>query len=241
MTAVTFALLIGAVPLQKLAHQAVNPGNLLMLPFALVGAVVAIRQPRNPIGWIMLALAMLFLTAPTPACMPYSPSRRPFGAAACTARRRLHPAVGRAARALAAADPAVPRRSLAVEALALAVLRLRRSVRLARDRNRDQRCGRLHRQEHPGRFLGRARESRWQLTSGGRVRACCSPSTPGSRSSFVFAQLLAYRRSTGDRREQLKWLMSGSAIGIIGLAIALSPDQQDSRQRRLAWASSPSH
>lgn len=41
--------------------------------------------------------------------------------------------------------------------------------------------------------------------------------------SFVFAQLLAYRRSSGDRREQLKWLMTGSAIGIVGLAVALSP------------------
>ncbi len=41
--------------------------------------------------------------------------------------------------------------------------------------------------------------------------------------SFVFAQVLAYRRSSGDRREQLKWLMGGSAIGIVGLAIALSP------------------
>lgn len=63
MTAVTFALLIGGFPLQKLAHQALNPGNLLMLPFVVIGAVVAIRQPRNPIGWIMLALAMLFLTS----------------------------------------------------------------------------------------------------------------------------------------------------------------------------------
>ena len=63
MTAVTFALLVGGFPLQRLAHQSLNPGNLLMLPFAVVGAVVAIRQPRNPIGWIMLALAMLFLTS----------------------------------------------------------------------------------------------------------------------------------------------------------------------------------
>ncbi len=31
------------------------------------------------------------------------------------------------------------------------------------------------------------------------------------------AQVLSYRRSAGERRQQLKWLMSGSAIALIGV------------------------
>jgi hypothetical protein len=30
--------------------------------------------------------------------------------------------------------------------------------------------------------------------------------------SFVVAQVLSWRRSSGDRRQQLKWLMSGAAV-----------------------------
>jgi hypothetical protein len=38
--------------------------------------------------------------------------------------------------------------------------------------------------------------------------------------SWVIRQIVAYRRATGDLREQLKWLMSGGATAIIGLALA---------------------
>ena len=31
-----------------------------MVPFGLVGFVIARRQPRNPIGWLMLAVASLY-------------------------------------------------------------------------------------------------------------------------------------------------------------------------------------
>ncbi len=56
------ALLIAAsVPLSALAHQlsfgAVGQ-PLLMIPFAAVGTLVASRQPRNPIGWLLLAIAI---------------------------------------------------------------------------------------------------------------------------------------------------------------------------------------
>jgi hypothetical protein len=34
-------------------------------------------------------------------------------------------------------------------------------------------------------------------------------------------QVLSYRRSSGDRRQQLKWLMTGSAIAGVGILIAL--------------------
>jgi hypothetical protein len=56
---VALLLLIAAIPLSAAAHQ-LEAGFrqvLLMLPFALVGVVVARRRPSNPIGWLMLLIA----------------------------------------------------------------------------------------------------------------------------------------------------------------------------------------
>jgi hypothetical protein len=54
-------LLVTGVPLASLAHQLTFSGAGIFVPiapFALVGVVLARRVPRNPIGWILLALAL---------------------------------------------------------------------------------------------------------------------------------------------------------------------------------------
>ena len=33
-------------------------------------------------------------------------------------------------------------------------------------------------------------------------------------------QALSYRRSSGERRQQLKWLMTGSAVPLVGIGIS---------------------
>jgi hypothetical protein len=38
------------------------------------------------------------------------------------------------------------------------------------------------------------------------------------------AQALSYRRSAGDRRQQLKWLMAGSAVTLITIVVAVTAD-----------------
>ncbi len=62
---VVFALLAAAlVPLSLLARQSpmVNGGEALStIPFAAVGFVIARRQPRNPIGWLLLGIALCLL------------------------------------------------------------------------------------------------------------------------------------------------------------------------------------
>ena len=59
------ALSAAVVPLALLAHQLTLSGSIgpafLLLPFAAVGVLVAHRQPRNPIGWILLGLALRFM------------------------------------------------------------------------------------------------------------------------------------------------------------------------------------
>ena len=225
ITAVTFALLIGVFPLQRLAHQSLNAGNLLMLPFALVGAVVAIRQPRNPIGWLMLALAMLFLTSTD------------SGLYAVRAFRIDHKELPLARLAVACTQLWVGLLVL----LPLPIL-LYPEGRLPSRRWRwpffvyIAACVLLvggiatkdlaaftdkHIQvDSSGELVSLGGNSKG---AGAAIGALLFLIYAGLALSFVFAQLLAYRRSSGDRREQLKWLMSGSAIGIVSLAIALSP------------------
>jgi hypothetical protein len=224
-TAVTFALLIGGFPLQRLAHQGLNPGNLLMLPFAVVGAVVAIRQPRNPIGWLMLALALLFLTSTD------------SGLYAVRAYRVDHSS-------LPLSRLAVAFTQLWVGLLVLLPL----PILLYPD-------GRLPSRRWRWPFfiyvatcvvlvfgiatkdIAAFTDKTIQVDSSGELVSLGGKQTGAGAAigalvfllgfvlalSFVFAQLLAYRRATGDRRQQLKWLMSGSAIGILSLAVALSP------------------
>jgi len=59
--AVAALLFVASFPLSALAHQLTfgSVGQpLLMIPFAVVGTLVASRQPRNPIGWLLLAIAV---------------------------------------------------------------------------------------------------------------------------------------------------------------------------------------
>jgi hypothetical protein len=225
MAAVTFALLIGGFPLQRLAHQNLNPGNLLMLPFAVVGAVVAIRQPRNPIGWLMLALALLFLTSTD------------SGLYAVRAYRVDHSGLPLSRLAVAFTqlwvgllvllplpillypDGRLPSRRwrwpffVYVGACALLVIGIgTKDVAAFTDKHIQV--------DSSGELVTLGGKSSGPASAIGGLLFLLYA---GLALSFVFAQLLAYRRSTGDRREQLKWLMSGSAIGIVGLAIALSP------------------
>ena len=54
-------MLIAGFPLSEMAKQGLVNQDILMLPFAIVGFIVARKQPRNPIGWIMLVLAPIFM------------------------------------------------------------------------------------------------------------------------------------------------------------------------------------
>jgi hypothetical protein len=59
----TLALFAAAFPLASLAHQNVTaasggPPFWLFSPFGLVGFVVAWRRPRNPLGWILVGMAV---------------------------------------------------------------------------------------------------------------------------------------------------------------------------------------
>jgi len=60
-----------------LSHQTLTP--FLTILFAVIGAMVASRHPRNPIGWIFVTVALLYaLTALAAALMVYGPPSSPL-------------------------------------------------------------------------------------------------------------------------------------------------------------------
>jgi hypothetical protein len=50
------------------------------------------------------------------------------------------------------------------------------------------------------------------------VAVALTAALPVFWASFVARQVLSWRRATGERRQQLKWLMSGAAVTVAGLA-----------------------
>jgi hypothetical protein len=57
----TLLMFAASVPLAKAAKAGSAPG--LMIPFGVLGFVLARRQPRNPIGWILLLLCPVFIVS----------------------------------------------------------------------------------------------------------------------------------------------------------------------------------
>ncbi len=222
---VALLLMAAGVPLSVMAHQL--SGGLaqfpLMAPFAVVGLIIARRQPKNPIGWIMLALAAIYLLGAD------------AGNYAVFAFRLGHPGVPLARLAVA----------LTQCWIALPVL-LPLPIVLFPD-------GRLPSRRWRGSLwvycavcvtllIGTATKDvaaftdrQVQVDSSGELLTFSGSSGSAADAvgpvlflvfavislSWVIRQVVAYRRSIGVRRQQLKWLVSGGGIAIIGFAFAL--------------------
>ena len=69
------ALLAGLAPLGRLSHQSLisssggGTSGWAVLPFGVVGFVVAWRRPRNRLGWIFVSLVVAAALATLAACM----------------------------------------------------------------------------------------------------------------------------------------------------------------------------
>jgi hypothetical protein len=188
-----------------------------------VGALVARRQPRNPIGWLLLVF-VVFVALSTDA-----------GYYAVLAYRLGH-------RALPAASLAVLLQPLYI--LATAVFPL--IILLFPDGSLSRRWRRAAWAYAAGALLvvvvaglGPAIAA---VTSG-HVKVDASgdvvtSGTPGGRAtqalaavvviavvaliiSFVVRQVLSWRGATGERRQQLKWLASGSAVTLVTFAVGI--------------------
>jgi hypothetical protein len=216
-------LLVAAIPLSLLTHSLSQ--SVPFLPAAIIGVILARQRPRNPIGWVFVALALsVFATGDS-------------AQYALLAYRLHHPGLPLA------------RVALALNALWIAfVLLLPLPILFFPDGSVGSRFWRWTLRVYlamsaivllvlGGGGIAQAIAARHiQVdSSGGLVTAHDQGSVlqnVGAASflllyvaivlSWVVRQVAGYRRSTGDRRAQLKWLMSGGLLSLVGLVLALT-------------------
>jgi hypothetical protein len=222
-----FGLLVAGLPLAALAHQFTFTGAGIFVPitpFALVGVVLARRVPRNPIGWILLLLALAGLFSTD---------------------------VGfYAVRAYLLDGHGLPLARVAVflaPGWLFLILLMPLPIALFPDGRLSPRwrwtlpaylllCALLTAaflwQDVAGIFAHHLRiDSTGELAIFGN-----SPNRPmeiaervflpiyaGFFLGWVIHQVVSYRRATGVQRQQLKWLFSGGAICIVALVLGIIP------------------
>ena len=224
---VTVALMVTAAALAREAPHESAAGNvsvlLLFVPFAAVGVLIARRQPRNSIGWILIALALGVTLGSD-------------GAVYAVLVYRLHDhglPLGRLAVALA------PFTWISVLALLPLPVLLFPDGRIPEGRWRWAFWAYV---VVIATFLianavpdSRAFTDRdVVVNSSGEVRAMTAPASEAATigTGFLVAayvvvflaavlrQLLRYRHSVGDERQQLKWFLSGGAVAVTGVLLA---------------------
>jgi hypothetical protein len=225
------ALMIADVPLARLAHQSVNASSgsvpvWFSAVFGVVGFVVAWRKPRNPLGWAILGLAAFFALSEDASFYTVADYRLrhgglPLGWVALLAQPGWAPAIvllGLVFLLFPDGRPPSPRWRWVLWAyLAVGILWIASAFTLT--------VGAIighHLRVDPSGTLvvlgNSAHNAAWwnAVTSvGAVVLAVCWLAS-------LAAQALSYRRSSGERRQQLKWLLTGSAIGFVCFPFSLT-------------------
>jgi hypothetical protein len=244
---VLLALVVASVPLERAAHQSSTAGDVgFLVAFAVfggVGVVVAVRQPRNVMGWILLGIpvGLVLLTDMSAyAAIDYRvhPGRLPFGPLAVQLQPSWAPAVVLLGLAiLLFPDAALPsmwwRRSV-VAFLAVSAVWMFGAYGIATDtillhKIAIDASGNLTSINHP------AGDWAWW----GVLQNVYFPVLAVSSIAAIARQVAAYRSSTGERRLQLKWGMAGATMFVIGVVPLLTVSSSASPAWRLISALAP--
>ena len=227
------AVFIAAVPLAGLADQSLyaDSGSLpvwVTAPFAVVGLVLAWRRPANPVGWIMLGGAFFFALSEdasyyTVADYGLRHGDLPLGGVALFAQPGWAPGIVLLGLLiLVFPDGRLPSsrwRWLVWACATVAALWIAGTVVITAGALIDHRT----QVDSGGNLLllrGSDPAAGWwnvvQLVFFPLLAACWLASLAG--------QAVSYRRSSGERRQQLKWLLAGTAVVLVGgpLSILLS-------------------
>ena len=222
LSAFVLVLLAAVVPLGAYAHQ-LSVGLvyiLVFVPFILVGALLAVRMPANPIGWIFLLVSLgvlLGVDAGAYAIRAY----RAGGHGLPLSRLAVAVAQGWVSFVLLPLpilffpDGRVSGRgwrwTLRVYVAVAAVL-----------------VGGIGVHD-----LGAFTDARIRIDSSGELAAGTPPAffkvmgavglvtLAAIAAAWVVRLLLRYRRSTGEPRQQLKWLISGGGVTVFGFLISI--------------------
>jgi hypothetical protein len=223
-------LFAAAVPLSGLAHQSLNASNgslpvWVSAAFAAVGLVLAFRRPANPLGWIMTGVAFFLALSEdasyyTVADYGLRHGHLPLGGVALLAQPGWAPAIvlfgllivlfpdGRL--------PSARWRRLVWAYLAVAGLWMTGAIVItvrALDEHRTQ-------VDSSGNLLllgGNDPAAGWWNL----VQTLFFPLLLTCWLASIASQALSFRRSSGERRQQLKWLLAGSAATLACLALSI--------------------
>ena len=232
-TGVLLLVVMAAEPfLAALAHPGLSAssGSLpvwISLPFGVVGLIVAARRPRNPLGWIMIALAWFSALAEDASFYAVADYRLhagglPLGWVAMLAQPGWAPSIVLLGLlVLLFPDGRLPSARwrwllwpyLAVAALWVAGAIVLTIGAIVGHRIGVDTAGNLLIIEHP---TGAWRWWSW-------INAMFFPLLTVGWLLSLIGQVLSYRRASGERREQLKWLLAGTVAGGVGLGLSLTP------------------
>jgi hypothetical protein len=224
------ALVVIDVPLARLAHQGLNASGgsspvWFSVALGAVGFVVASRKPRNPLGWILLGGAMFSSLSQDASFYAVADYRLrhgglPLGWVAVLAQPGWAAGIvltGLAVLLFPDGRPPSPRWRwvlwlyLAAAALYLVGVLIASAGAIAGHDIRVDASGNLLVLSHP------TGSSVWWAV----VEAVFLPVLALCWTGSVAGQAASYRRSSGERRQQLKWLLTGSAIAGAGIPLAV--------------------
>jgi hypothetical protein len=224
------ALVVVDVPLARLAHQGLNASGgsspvWFSAALGVVGFVVASRKPRNPLGWILLggaAASSLSQDASFYAVADYRLRHGglPLGWVAVLAQPGWAVSIvltGLAVLLFPDGRPPSPRWRwvlwlyLAAATLYLVGVLIASAGAIAGHDIRVDASGNLMVLSHP------TGSSAWWAV----VEAVFLPVLAVCWAGSVTGQAASFRRSSGERRQQLKWLLTGSAIAGAGIPLAV--------------------
>jgi hypothetical protein len=219
------AFMAADAPLARLAHQSLDAsGGFLPIwysaAFAAIGFVVAFRRPRNPLGWVLLAdgaIGVLSQDASFYVVADYRlhHSGLPFGWAALLAQPGWAPAIALAGLAMLlfpdGRPPSLRWRWLVLAYLATGLLWVASAVALTVGAI----AGHSIHVDASGNLLllGSSSSPRWWDVLSDVFFA----SLAGCWLASLTGQVVSYRRSRGERRQQLKWLATGVAVVAVGV------------------------
>jgi hypothetical protein len=244
---VLLALVVASIPLTRAAHQSSTASDVgLLVAFATfggVGVVVAVRQPRNVMGWILIGIPVCLVLntdMSAYAAIDYRvhPGRLPLGPLAVQLQPSWAPAVILLGLAILlfpdATLPSVWWRRSVVAFLALSAVWMVGAFGVATDTILLHKIvvdatGNLPAINHPS--------GDWAWW--GVVQGIYFPVLAVSSVAAIGRQVAAYRSSTGERRLQLKWGMAGATMFVIGAVPLLTESSSASPAWRLISALAP--
>ena len=244
---VLLTLVVASVPLTRAAHQSSTASDVSFLfafaVFGGVGVVVAVRQPRNVMGWILIGVPVCLVLntdMSAYAAIDYRvhPGRLPLGPLAVQLQPSWAPGVILLALAILlfpdATLPSIWWRRSVIAFLALSVVWMVGAFGIATDTILLHKIvvdatGNLTTINHP------AGDWAWW----GVVQNIYFPVLGISGLAAIGRQVATYRSSTGERRLQLKWGMAGATMFVIGAVPLLTESSNTSPAWQLIDALAP--